>query len=209
MDNTVKPVNNKEEIPLSYYSEKFASLDVEQTSKRTNTLYDTEKQAFRIKLMGEEYLVSYPVLEVKKANDEAEVKNSIKILLARYLISGLFNESNGEFITYRDIPWGETYYTQFTGRCITRLAYSYSSKLEKFASAMESIGAKKTSSGDCGYTFEFINGIYISFILWAADEEFPPSAQILFSPNFPLAFTAEDAAVACETAIGWLKGKTA
>lgn len=43
------------------------------------------------------------------------------------------------------------------------------------------------------------------FILWAGDEEFPPSAQILFSDNFPLSFEAEDLAVVGDISIGTLK----
>ena len=42
-------------------------------------------------------------------------------------------------------------------------------------------------------------------MLWAGDEEFPPSSQILFSDNFPLSFEAEDLAVVGDIAIGTLK----
>jgi hypothetical protein len=41
----------------------------------------------------------------------------------------------------------------------------------------------------------------MSVLFWAADEEFPPSAQILFDDNFP----AEDIAVACTVAADRLK----
>ena len=53
--------------------------------------------------------------------------------------------------------------------------------------------------------FEFINGHRVQFLLWAGDEEFPPSSQILFSDNFPLSFEAEDLAVVGDIAIGTLK----
>ena len=46
----------------------------------------------------------------------------------------------------------------------------------------------------------------MSFLLWAGDEDFPPSAQILFDDNFPAAFTAEDLAAACGAAVDRLKG---
>jgi hypothetical protein len=38
-------------------------------------------------------------------------------------------------------------------------------------------------------------------IIWTGDEEFRPSAQILFSDNTPVAFSAEDAAVVGEVMI--------
>ena len=70
---------------------------------------------------------------------------------------------------------------------------------------MEKIGGQKISMGDSGYKFEFMNDLHMYFILWAGDEDFPPSAQILFDDNFPLAFTAEDIAVVGDVSIGKLK----
>ena len=61
------------------------------------------------------------------------------------------------------------------------------------------------AENDVSYEFEFINDYYVRFILWAGDEEFPPSAQILFSDNFPLSFEAEDLAVVGDIYIGTLK----
>jgi hypothetical protein len=59
--------------------------------------------------------------------------------------------------------------------------------------------------GDAGYRFEFLNGLFVSILLWGADDEFPPSAQILFDDNFVFAFTAEDIAVVGEVIIEGLK----
>jgi hypothetical protein len=50
-----------------------------------------------------------------------------------------------------------------------------------------------------------MNGLFISLLIWAGDDEFPPSAQILFDDNFVFAFTAEDLAVVGEVTISRLK----
>ncbi len=70
---------------------------------------------------------------------------------------------------------------------------------------MERLGATRTSFGDCSYEFEFLNNLYLRFILWEGDDEFPPSAQILFSDNFPVAFHGEDMAVVGDISIGMIK----
>ena len=71
---------------------------------------------------------------------------------------------------------------------------------------MGKIHALPLSNGDAGYEFEFINELYLRFLLWEGDEEFPPSAQILFSDNFPVAFVqGEDMAVVGDVSIGALK----
>ncbi|GHV81395.1 hypothetical protein AGMMS49944_31860 [Spirochaetia bacterium] len=59
--------------------------------------------------------------------------------------------------------------------------------------------------GDAGYRFELLNGLYMGLLIWAGDEEFPPSAQMLFDDNFVFAFTAEDLAVVGEVVVRRLK----
>ena len=70
---------------------------------------------------------------------------------------------------------------------------------------MELVGGKALDYGDAGYEFELINGLYMRFALWAGDEEFPPSSQILFSDNFPVAFHGEDMTVCGDVSIGTIK----
>ena len=70
---------------------------------------------------------------------------------------------------------------------------------------MERLGGKPVETGDAGYEFSFMEGLYMRFMIWAGDEEFPPSAQILFSDNFKLAFTAEDLAYVGDVSINYLK----
>ena len=55
-----------------------------------------------------------------------------------------------------------------------------------------------------------MKGLFVRLILWAGDDEFPPSAQILFSDNFPAAFTqGEDMAVVGDVTIDMLKALAA
>ena len=70
---------------------------------------------------------------------------------------------------------------------------------------MEKIGATPLEHGDIAYEFEVIDGFRVQMILWAGDDEFPPSSQILFSDNFPIAFQAEDMAVVGDISITMIK----
>ena len=71
---------------------------------------------------------------------------------------------------------------------------------------MEKIpGVQKIPMGDVAYEFELIDGYRMQFIFWAGDEEFPPSAQILYSDNFQFGFHAEDMVVAGDLSITTLK----
>jgi hypothetical protein len=71
------------------------------------------------------------------------------------------------------------------------------------------MGAAKIQAGDAGYEIEVFPGFFVRFQLWAGDEEFPPSSQILFSDNFAAAFHAEDLVVVCDIIIGTMKYSSA
>ncbi len=203
--------DNKTRIPFEHYKEEYAKLDPLEASKRTQIPYDEQRKVFLMRMMGKEYEIAFPEFAVKKAEETDKEYGALteeyaaKILAIRYLLRGAAANHTGNFKTYRDFPWGETYFRQFYGRCILRLAFGYGNKQDLFIKAMEKLNAQKIESGDVAYEFEFMNNLYVRFILWAGDEEFPPSAQILFSDNMTFAFEAEDLAVVGDISIGTIK----
>lgn len=207
--------DNKERIPLEYYLNEYRKLDPKEAAERCGVEYDEERRQFHIRLMGYRYLVDFPEFAVHKEEENGEGAYLLldmvpaKIIVLRFLISAQVVKSSGKYLTYREVPWGEVYFRQFEGRCLMRLKFGFGFKLDKFAEGMEKIpGVKKLSLGDVSYEFEFINGLHVRFILWAGDEEFPPSSQILFEDNFPYAYQAEDLAVVGDISITTLKQLT-
>lgn len=208
--------DNKERIPLEHYLSEYRNIDPKEAAERCSVEYDEEKQQFHIRLMGFRYLVDFPEFAVHKEDENEEGAFLLldmvpaKIIVLRFLISAQVVKSSGKYLTYREVPWGEVYFRQFEGRCLMRLKFGFGFKLDKFAEGMEKIpGVKKLSLGDVSYEFEFINGLHVRFILWAGDEEFPPSSQILFEDNFPYAYQAEDLAVVGDISISTLKALAA
>lgn len=204
--------DSKERMPYEHYMEIYRGLNPEDISSRANIPYNAESRTFTLRLMGVTYQVSWPDYEVRHLDREdlqyypLEGAANARILVLRYITEGAAAPATGKFLTYREVPWGEVYFKQFQGRCLFRLAYGFGNKLQKFREIMEKLGARKLSHGDAGYEFEFLNGLYLQFLLWEGDEEFPPSAQILFSDNFPVAFVmGEDMAVVGDVSIGALK----
>lgn len=188
--------NNKEERPLAYYMEAFQKETIENIRKRC-AVVGTENK-INVTFLTAQYEITHPEFSVECKNELAYRPldgAAGKILLLHFLTEGAIAQPTGKFITYRDVPWGEVYYQNFKGRCITRLARTFGNNLSAFAHACEKIGGKKLNDGDISYEIPFFENLSVRLILWEADEEFPPSAQILFSDNFPLAFTAEDMAV--------------
>ena len=203
--------NSIEEVPFGQYLEQFQAMDPEAASVRTGISYDPERKCFTMRMLQRTYEISWPECNVtcldKTEDVFAIMEDAVdaKIFAIRYLLNGVQSDSTGKFLTYRELPSGDLYFQQFQGRCLMRLAYGFGFKLDKFSDIMEHLGAKKLTYGDVSYEIEFINGHFVRFILWAGDDEFPPSSQILFSDNFPLSFETYDLAVVGDISITTLK----
>ena len=203
--------DNKERIPYEHYLAEFRKLNPQEAAQRTGIPWHEETQEFEMHMMQKRFLIKWPECTIRKADPEGHGYGAMedgippKIMVMRYLTRGVSSTGSGNFLTYREVPHGEVYFRQFQGRCMMRLAFGYGSNLSLFHAQMEIIGAKKLDMGDAAYEFEFLDKYFVRFILWAGDDEFPPSSQILFSDNFPLSFETEDLAVVGDISINTLK----
>ena len=196
-------------VPLAIYQERFKAADPSEISHRTGIPFDTANSGFVLTVLGFQVYAAWPDYALTPADTAACPRDlygtKAKILLLRHLLGGVRAETTGTWLPYRDLPWGSVYEQQFTGRCITRLAFSFGTKLDQFAKVCEALGARKFDKGDAAYDLEFLPGLFVRLILWAGDDEFPPNSQWLFSDNTPLAFTAEDMAGLGDIVISALK----
>ena len=183
--------NNKEELPLEFYLKRYQEGDPAEMALRCALPWNEDTRTLELSFMGGTYTVSHPEFTI---TGPTPLSNPERILFLRYLLDGAYALPSGEYLTYREFPWGEVYLQQFTGRCIKRFAFSYGFKPDLLRQAMERLGAKSISLTDVGYEVELLRGLTIRFLLRLGDDEFPPNAQILFSDNFRSAFTAEDMA---------------
>ena len=199
--------NNKEELPLQYYTEKFAGIDPVQRAKELTIPYENE--CFSLSMLGQFYRVHWPdgAFFFDDASALAMHSNQAKIFLLRYILTGKPLPSTGKYLAFRELPWGEVYIQPFTGRCLTRSAWKYQSNPDGFCTAAKTLGGIPVDHADAGFRFDLIGDYHLIFYLWSGDEEFPPSAQVEFSNNFAAGFTAEDSVVAAEMIISAISVK--
>ncbi len=202
--------NNLVEQPYEHYLHQYRSMNPELISSSLGFPYSEVTGSFQVRFMGNLYHVTHPDFQIT-AQDKGEKINTLKedvhaqILLLRYIADGDYLEPSRNLLSYRDLPWGDVYYRQFYGRCVARLARMYGKKKKEFIEIMESLHGIPRAYGDTAYEFEFFHNLSICFILWEGDEEFPPSAQILFSDNFALAFSPEDVAYVIDVVLDYMK----
>ncbi|MBR3275926.1 MAG: DUF3786 domain-containing protein [Eubacterium sp.] len=196
MENKKPPygANNLTELPLAHYRELFREADVQEIAARCGLT--PEENTFTLTVCGDEKKITWPDFENEGFRDKD------RILFLRYLLEGRAAGTSNVFAAYRNLPNGDLYNAKFTQRCINRLAGTFGTKPEAFRKGCEALGGKTVKSSGTAYEIEFMPGLSLQFILWEGDDEFPASAQILFSDNFPKAFSGEDRVVVCEYILG-------
>ncbi|MDR0410008.1 MAG: DUF3786 domain-containing protein [Spirochaetaceae bacterium] len=189
----------------AHYSKLYRQLAPPEVESRCKLSF--EGGAFSLRLMGEDCRAEFPDFVLRRAGEPVRDEGA-RVLILRYLCAGRMTPSSGKQLSYNDIPWGSLYYSSFDGRCLKRIERLFGADTRGFSRIFEEnkkLKAEKLAGKDCAWRFEFLNGLFMSVIIWEGDEDFPSKAQVLFDDNFPAAFSAEDTAAACDICVSRLK----
>ncbi len=196
--------NHKEEVPFSHYEGLYQALDPQEVLARLPSV-SFDGAAFRLELLGRPYRLSWPGYQIE-ALDGGPIPNlPTQTFLLRCILEARELPATGQWKTFREMPWGELYTKPFEGRCLARAAFTFGTRLPAFRAACTALGARPVPHGDAGFEFLFFGPYAMQILLWAGDDEFPPSAQLLYTDNFAQGFAAEDRVVAGDILIGHIK----
>ncbi len=197
--------NHKEEVPFSHYETLFRELDAAEAAQRTGVNWDGKE--FYVNLLGREYAISHPDYALRPLDGGSLPPLPTQTFLLRYLLEGKAVSWRGAWKTFREMPWGEMYHKPYTGRVLTRAAFTFGTRVAAFRAACEKMGALPLNHGDAGFQFDLIGNYQMQILVWEGDEEFPPNAQVLYSDNFADGFAAEDRVVAGDILISAIKSQ--
>lgn len=195
--------NHKEEVPFEHYRERFSAMNPMDAVGRLGVTF--ENGAFTLKLLNATYTITHPEYSISADSEQALISLPAQTFLLRILLEGKRTASSNDFKTFRELPWGELYIKPFTGRVLTRAAFTFGTRIAAFRQAAEKLGGIPLKHGDAAYEFTFYENYRLRVIVWEGDEEFPPNAQFLYSANFAEGFAAEDRVVAGDLLITALK----
>ena len=191
--------NNKEQVPFEYYEGLFKNIDpTEVTARLQDVAWDGK--AFTVKLLNTAYTISWPEYSIAPTT-----VLPVQTFLLRYLLEAKTVAWGGAWKTFREMPWGELYIKPYTGRVLTRAAFTFGTRVAAFCKGAEAMGGIAVANGDAGYEFTLIGDYRMRILVWEGDDEFPPNAQVLYSDNFESGFAAEDRVVAGDILITQIK----
>ena len=196
--------NHKEEVPFAHYEEQFRLLDPQEALGRLNDISFSGGE-FTVKLLGREFAIAHPDYAIRALDGGAIPPLPAQTFLLRYLLESRTVAWGGQWKTFREMPWGEMYIKPYTGRVLTRAAFTFGTRIGAFRAACEKMGAEPVPHGDAGFRFDFVGGYRMQILVWEGDDEFPPNAQVLYSDNFAEGFAAEDRVVVGDILISTIK----
>ena len=196
--------NHKEEVPFAHYKELFTAVSPKDVTARLSDV-SWDGAEFSVRLLGREYRIAHPDYDIRTVDGGSLPPLPVQTFLLRYLMESKDVAWGGTWKTFREMPWGELYITPYTGRVLTRAAFTFGTRVDAFRKACEAMGAVKLSHGEAGYQFDLIGGYRMQILVWSGDEEFPPNAQVIYTDNFAEGFAAEDRVVAGDILISTIK----
>ena len=197
--------NHKEEVPFGFYEEKFRDLTPDSVAQRQGSVSWDGKE-FTVKLLGRSYAIAHPDYAIRALDGGSLPPLPVQTFLLRYLLECRDVAWKGEWKTFREMPWGEMYIKPYTGRVLTRAAFTFGFRTAAMKAAAEKMGASAVPHGDAGFEFELVPGYRMRILVWEGDDEFPPNAQVLYSDNFAEGFAAEDRVVSGDILITAIEG---
>ena len=134
-------------------------------------------------LFGEPVIIRGPDFEVLDGRTGEPAPINTQALLLYHLSTTDGAPLTGRWISFRELPDGGFYHQAFQGYTGNRLVGHFRNDLEAVRQAAIRLGGQEESSGDAGFRFAVLPRVPLLLVYWLGDEEFPPTARILFDAS--------------------------
>jgi len=185
--------------------EKLAGIkDPEQLCRKSGSRLESTggKSIITLRYLGKTYKVSHPDIEVSLLDSNEAVALKDKVLILHYLNRAKGTPVTGQAVTYKELPEGINYASNFAKRTVKPLLNNFSHQPERLPDAAAIFDAHRADYGDVAVTINAFSRVPITLVLWRGDDELAPEGSILFDSTIPDYLSTEDITVLCET-IAW------
>jgi len=105
-------------------------------------------------------------------------------------------EPGGRWITFKEVPSGEFYLSAFNKRSKDLAIKFFGERPDVLHEIAPKLGGERFRDvGDVSYLFRVFPKVPVVLVMYRADEEFPPDANMLFDATIPEFMCTEDIAV--------------
>ena len=154
-----------------------------------------EKGTINFRSFGVNWELKSGDFQLVNTETNEPAKPTERILVLHYLNCDLPVPKTDVFIPFRDLPGGQFYWQTFRSRTIQPLVDRFQNNLDQLRHNLNRYDWNPIKYGDFSSRIHAIGRLDISITYLLADEEFPPTAEIIFSENIQRVYSTEDATV--------------
>lgn len=176
-------------------AKKLSLCDPRYVCLNSGVIYNREKNCYIVPYLNRKYLACNKTGDVVSLEDGSRASRQLQILILHYLACADGTPLKGSWITFKELPGGHIYVEPYQKRIIKPLLKYFGSDPEKFREIALTLGGEPSSFGDVGVVMRSLPKVPIAFVFWKGDEEFPPSANILYDASAAHYLPTEDYAL--------------
>jgi hypothetical protein len=168
------------------YWERLAALDREETAKRAACRYNAQRDLLAISLLNREYLVDPAHCTIETSTDASGPRSAgylEQLCILAYLVNARDLPLAGKLVTAEKLNPGGFFFRGSHRLPVEKLEESFGSDPQLLCKVGRALDATPRAFGDASIELSVLPRIPLLLIIWAADEEFPARASILFDQS--------------------------
>ena len=177
---------------------KLAGHDLDEIVRRSG-VRRLDAGRIGVRCVGRDYVISHPDGVVLDA-DGSPPDVSIAILLLLYLLESTGRDMDGRWVSFEQLPGGAGYSSSFRGRVVGPVLRAFGPHPEALTQAAAVLDGEPLGMGDAAVRLPALPRVPIAYVLWRGDDEFAPSASVVFDASVEGYLDAEVVTVLAELA---------
>ncbi len=141
---------------------------------------ELENGVLRCQFYGARYAITLPDFQVSLEATHKPSGLNRSSMFYYYMLTADGSPFADKWIAFRDLPGGMFYHQAYQGYSGDRLAKAIDNRTHVFERAARNLGGTRLDIGDAAFAFDALPRVRVAAVYYAADEDFPASANVLF-----------------------------
>ncbi len=162
---------------------------------RAEYTLEGDREVLLLPYFGQVRRVAWPEVTVTDPSSPRDLPLTEQILILHYLERTDGEAPSGHTIDFRQVPdGGGFYWSAFVSRAQKPLLETFGHDLEFYLQVALAAGGEAQDLGDLSVRFLAFPLVPVTHVFWRGDEEFPPTASLLFDETISRHLSTEDIA---------------
>jgi len=183
----------------------IGGMNLEERARKAGADYQRAggEEKITLNFFSEPHHIFFPQIEFYSRSKKT-VSLVTRILLLHYLIRADGSPITDQWVGYKDIPGGLVYSSVFARRVTDPLVRRFGRSAKWLKEAGIQLRAETAGVGDASFILKAFPFIPLQYVLWEGDDEFTPTAQLLFDASVDHYLSLEDIVVLGQITTGRL-----